>query len=184
MSRSNHNKGLYTHMAVSRNPGRPCGHQAQTKGRDDLERYRPAGHPPATNPRGLGPFGRARPRARQRHRLRSVPTAGSRARWSRSGSAPRAEMRTPASRAGLPAPEQAPALPMPAHHGVGRDDRQVLVPAGPAPSGEDPQQLVPDAKPSPPSSSSRTRKHRQLVPQEQVPRARDRGAGAPRPGRS
>ena len=41
----------------------------------------------------------------------------------------RAELRTPASGAGLPAPEQAPALPMPAHDRLGCDEGQMLAPA-------------------------------------------------------
>src|ERR1700730_9636509 len=58
------------------------------------------------------------------------------------------EMRTAATRTGFPAPEQAPALPMPAHDRLGRDEGQMLAPAGTESASEDPQQLVPEAKPS------------------------------------
>jgi len=65
--------------------------------------------------------------------------------------------------AGHPAPEQSPALPMPAHDSVGRDQRQVFTPAI-----TDPQQLVAGTKPSLRSSSSRTRQNCELVPEQQV----------------
>src|SRR6266700_7252447 len=53
------------------------------------------------------------------------------------------QMRTAATRAGLPAPEQAPAPPMPAHNRVGCDEGQMLAPAGTEAASQDPQQLVP-----------------------------------------
>ena len=77
-------------------------------------------------------------------------------------------MGTPTSRVALPAPEQPPALPMPADHRVGRDDRQVLAPAGTPSASQDPQELVPEAKPSMWSASSRTGEHRELVTQQQI----------------
>jgi hypothetical protein len=73
-----------------------------------------------------------------------------------------------ASRAGRPAPEQTPALPMPAHHGVGRDDPQVLTPAGTPPPRQDPEQLVPSAKSRTWSSSSRAGQGGDSMAQEQI----------------
>src|SRR5207249_8389790 len=78
------------------------------------------------------------------------------------------EMRTSATGAGLPAPEQAPALPMPAHDRFGCDQGQVLAPAGAESASQDPQQLVPEAKPSMRSASGRTGEHRELMAEEQV----------------
>src|SRR6266542_5308807 len=75
----------------------------------------------------------------------------------------RAEPRTAAGGAGLPAPEQAGALPMPAHDRLGCDEGQMLEPAGAEPASEDPQQLVPDAKPSMRSALGRTGEHRELM---------------------
>ena len=66
------------------------------------------------------------------------------------------EMRTSATGAGLPTPEQAPALTMPAHDGLGCDEGQMLAPAGAEPASQDPQQPVLEAKPSTGSASSRT----------------------------
>ena len=66
-----------------------------------------------------------------------------------------AEMGTTASGAGLPAPEQPPALPMPAHDCVGCHEHQVPTPASAEPSSQDPQQLVRGTKPSVWPSSSR-----------------------------
>src|SRR5438132_796795 len=71
------------------------------------------------------------------------------------------EMRPSTWDAGLPAPEQAPALAMPAHDRLGCDEGQVLAPVGPESVSEDPQQLVPKAKPSTWSASSRTSEHRE-----------------------
>src|SRR5438105_3293561 len=59
------------------------------------------------------------------------------------------EMRPSTARAGLPTPEQAPALPMPADDRLGRDERQVLAPAGTPAASQHPHQLVPGTKPSP-----------------------------------
>ncbi len=73
------------------------------------------------------------------------------------------EFRTSTSRAGLPTPEQAPALPMPAHNGGGRDEGQMLAPAGAELASEDPQQFVREAKQSLRSASSRTGEHRELM---------------------
>src|SRR5947209_8680245 len=75
----------------------------------------------------------------------------------------RAEMRTPAAGAGLPAPEQLPALPMPAYDRVRRDDRQVLTPASAEPASQDPHQLVPGVKPSTWSGSSRPSQDGELM---------------------
>ena len=50
-----------------------------------------------------------------------------------------AEIWPAASGAGLPAPAQPPALPMPAHDRFGCDQGQVLAPAGKEPSSKDPQ---------------------------------------------
>jgi hypothetical protein len=60
-----------------------------------------------------------------------------------------------ASRAALPAPEEPPTLAMPAHDRIRRDDHQVLTPAGTPTLCQDPEQLVPAAKPSMWSGSSR-----------------------------
>ena len=57
---------------------------------------------------------------------------------------------------------------MPAHHSIGRDDLQMLAPAGAESSSQDPQQLVPGAKPSPRSGSSRPGQDSELMPQQQV----------------
>jgi len=57
---------------------------------------------------------------------------------------------------------------MPPHDGVGRDEGQVLTPAVTEPTRQHPQQLVPDAKPSTWSRSSRTGQQHELVAQEQV----------------
>src|SRR5205823_6358258 len=74
-----------------------------------------------------------------------------------------AERWTATSAAGLPAPEQAPTLPMPAHDRLGCDQEQVLAPAGAESASEDPQQLVPEAKPSTWSASGRAGEHRELM---------------------
>jgi len=75
----------------------------------------------------------------------------------------RTEMRTSTLAAGLPTPEQAPALPMPAHYRLGCDEGQMPAPADAEPASEDPQELVPEAKPSLRSRSSRTGEHRELM---------------------
>src|SRR5919202_2611707 len=80
----------------------------------------------------------------------------------------RAEMWAAAPGAGLPAPEQAPALPMPAHHRVRGDERQMLAPGGAEPASQDPQHLVPGAEPNPRSSASRPSQDGELVTQQQV----------------
>jgi hypothetical protein len=77
-------------------------------------------------------------------------------------------MRPATSRAGLPAPEQAPPQSMPAHDRIGCHDRQVLAPAATEPTSHDPEQLVPGTKASTWSGSSRPSKDGQLVAQEQV----------------
>src|SRR5207244_2606685 len=74
------------------------------------------------------------------------------------------EMRTSATGAGLPTPEQPPAPTMPAHDRFGCDEGQMLAPAGAESASEDPQHLVPEAKPSMRSASSRTGEHRELMP--------------------
>src|SRR5207244_1326876 len=78
------------------------------------------------------------------------------------------EMRPATSGAGLPAPEHTPALPMPAHHGIGCDDAQMLAPAGIEPARQDPEQLVPGVKPGTRWSPSRTGQDSQLMAQQQV----------------
>src|SRR6266702_4302798 len=78
------------------------------------------------------------------------------------------EMRTSAAGTGLPTPEQAPALTMPTHDRIGCDEGQVLAPADAESASQDPQQLVPEAKPSTRSASSRPGQHRELMTQEQV----------------
>ncbi len=80
----------------------------------------------------------------------------------------RAEMRPSASRAGPPTPEESPALPMPAHDCVRRDERQVLAPVGTPSPSQDPEQLVPGAQPRTRSGSSRPGKDGELMPQQQV----------------
>ena len=57
---------------------------------------------------------------------------------------------------------------MPAHHRVGCGDRQVLTPASTPAASEDPEQLVPGAKPSTWPGASRTGKDGELVAQQQV----------------
>src|ERR687886_120445 len=79
-----------------------------------------------------------------------------------------AEMRTSAPRAGLPAPEQTPALPMPADDRLRRDEAQVLAPAGAEAASEDRKELVPGAQPGTPAGASRTSQDGELVAQEQV----------------
>src|SRR5207249_1942487 len=79
-----------------------------------------------------------------------------------------AEMAAATWRAGLPAPEQAPTRPMPAHHRLGRDDRQVLAPAGAEPASQDPQQPVPGTYPGTPSDPSRPSQNGELMVQQQV----------------
>ena len=68
----------------------------------------------------------------------------------------------------FPAPEQAPALPMPADHCVRCDQPQMLTPAGADSASQDPEQLVPGAQPSTWSGASRAGEDGELVPQEQV----------------
>src|SRR5689334_11837299 len=68
----------------------------------------------------------------------------------------RAEMRTSAAGARLPTPDEAPPLPMPAHHRLGRDDPQVLAPAGTPLASQNPEELVPEAQAGTPSGSSRS----------------------------
>ena len=77
---------------------------------------------------------------------------------------------------------------MPLNHRVGRDDRQMLAPAGTPSASQDPQQLVPCAKPSTRACSSRAGQDGELMAQEQVlehevlPRAsRGQGAGEQQP---
>jgi hypothetical protein len=77
-------------------------------------------------------------------------------------------MRTAAATAGLPPPEQAPALAMPAHNRFGRDERQVLTPVGTPPASQNPEQLVPGAELSARSGSSRPGQDDNLVAQQQV----------------
>jgi hypothetical protein len=77
-------------------------------------------------------------------------------------------MRTAASRLGLPAPDDAPALPMPAHHGFGRDQRQVLASAGAKPASQDPKELVPEAQASTRSGSGWPGQDGELMTQQQV----------------
>jgi hypothetical protein len=79
-----------------------------------------------------------------------------------------ADMKTAAASAGLPAPEQAPALAMPAHDRLWCDEGQMVAPVGAESASEDPQQLVPEAKPSTWSVSRRTSEHRELMAQEKV----------------
>ncbi len=79
-----------------------------------------------------------------------------------------AEMRTATWRAGLPAPDQTPALSMPARHRVGRDDPEVLTPASAESPGQNPQQLFPGVKPNTPSASSGAGQDGELMTREQV----------------
>jgi hypothetical protein len=72
------------------------------------------------------------------------------------------------SRAGLPPPEQAPTLPMPAHHSFRRDEHQALTPTGTEAASQHPKGLIPGVKPSPRSGASRPGRDGQLVPQQQV----------------
>src|ERR671936_628487 len=57
---------------------------------------------------------------------------------------------------------------MPAHHRVGRHERQVLAPACTEPASEDPEQFVPGTKPSTRPRSSRSGQDGELMAQEQV----------------
>ena len=79
-----------------------------------------------------------------------------------------ADVGTPASGAGLPAPEQTPALSMPAHRSIGRDDLQMLAPAGAEAAHQDPEQFVPGTKPGTRPRSSRSGQDGQLMAQQQV----------------
>src|SRR5919202_4958234 len=79
-----------------------------------------------------------------------------------------AELRTPTPGAGLPAPEQPPTLPMPAHHRVRRHERQVLAPARTPSASQHPEQLVPGARPSARSGAGRPGQDGKLVAQQQV----------------
>ncbi len=91
-------------------------------------------------------------------------------------------MRPSSSRAGLPAPEQPPALSMPPNDCVRRHERQVLAPAGSPSASQDSEQLVPRAKVERAVGFESAGKHRQLMAQEQV--LEHEVAGAPKPGRS
>src|SRR5437588_5175923 len=77
-------------------------------------------------------------------------------------------MGSSALRAGFPAPEQAPTLPMPAHHRVRGDEHQVLTPAGAASASEHPQYLVPAPELPAWMRPSGTSQDSQLMAQQQV----------------
>src|SRR5438270_9634429 len=79
-----------------------------------------------------------------------------------------AEVWPAASGAGLPAPEQAPALAMPAHDRIRRDEAQVLAPAGTPAASQHPEELVPGVKPSTRSGAGRPGQDGKLVAQQQV----------------
>ena len=79
-----------------------------------------------------------------------------------------AEMRAAAARARLPAPEQAPALSVPAHDRVGRDKGQMRAPAVTPSASQDPQELVPEVKPSTRPGAIGPSQDRKLVAREQV----------------
>src|SRR5947207_2204472 len=57
---------------------------------------------------------------------------------------------------------------MPAHDSMRRDERQVLAPADAQSTSEDPQQPVPDPKPTAPPASGRPIQHGELMAQEEV----------------
>jgi hypothetical protein len=78
------------------------------------------------------------------------------------------EVRPATTRAGLPAPEEAPTLPMPTHDRVWCHYRQVLAPAGTPAASQDPEQLVPDTKASTCSGADGTGEDGKLVAQQQV----------------
>src|ERR687886_2603518 len=73
-----------------------------------------------------------------------------------------------AAGARLPAPEQVPTLSMPAHHRLGRDNRQMLAPTGAEAAGQHPQQLVPEAQASTWPGASGAGQHSELMVQQQV----------------
>src|SRR6266700_150081 len=108
-----------------------------------------AHHNPQLEQLASDPFGAPQPVV-ARHARNQVPYLGT-------------EMRTSATGAGLPTPEQPPALTMPAHHRFGCDEGQMLAPADAELANQDPQQLVAEAKPSTRSASSRTGEHRELM---------------------
>jgi hypothetical protein len=57
---------------------------------------------------------------------------------------------------------------MPAHHRLGRDEAQLLAPAGTPSSSQDPEYLVPGVKPSAWSGSSWPSQDGELMAQEQI----------------
>ena len=57
---------------------------------------------------------------------------------------------------------------MPADDRLGRDEAQVLTPAGAEPTSQDPQELVPGTKGSPRPGSSRSGQDGELMAQQQV----------------
>src|SRR5258708_22229649 len=77
-------------------------------------------------------------------------------------------MRTSGVGARLPVPEQAPALSMPAHDRVGRNEGEVATPAGADAASHDPQQLVPGTHTNMWSGASRTGQDGELMAQQQV----------------
>ena len=77
-------------------------------------------------------------------------------------------MRTAASRAGLPVPEQTPALPTPTHDRARCHYRQVLAPAGTPSASQDPEQLGSGTKACTSSGASGTSQDGELVAQQPV----------------
>ena len=57
---------------------------------------------------------------------------------------------------------------MPAHHRLGRDNRQMLAPPGAEAAGQHPQQLVPEAQASTWPGASGAGQHSELMVQQQV----------------
>ena len=65
-------------------------------------------------------------------------------------------------------PEQPPALAMPAHDRFGSDECQILAATDTEPASQNPQQLVPEAKPSLRSGASRSGQDGQLLAEDQI----------------
>jgi hypothetical protein len=77
-------------------------------------------------------------------------------------------MKPSTSEAGLPPPEQTPALPMPAHHRPRREDPQMPAPVAGEPASEEPQHSVPSPELPARARPSGTSQDSQLMAQEQV----------------
>jgi hypothetical protein len=77
-----------------------------------------------------------------------------------------AQPRATQPRAGLPAPEALPALPVPAEDGLRPHDEQVLAPITPEATGQSPEESV--ARPEPRPLASGASQHGELLTQHEV----------------